>query len=36
MGYSHRIRNSVLKKVLPPVNIPVRDVARETGISESV
>jgi transposase-like protein len=34
MEYSHRIKESVLRKVLPPENRSVREVARETGITE--
>lgn len=34
MKYSKRIKGSVLRKVLPPENRSVPDVAREMGISE--
>jgi transposase len=34
MKYSKRIRSSVIKKVLPPENRSVIEVANETGVSE--
>jgi transposase-like protein len=34
LRYSSRIRQAVLRKVLPPQSLPVRDVALEFGISE--
>jgi transposase len=34
MRYNNRIRQSVLRKVLPPQSKPVKDVALEFGISE--
>ena len=32
MGYSHAVRHSILKKVLPPESRSVAEVSRETGI----
>ena len=34
MKYSTGFRNSVLKKVLPPENRSIREVSKETGVSE--
>lgn len=34
LRYSSRIRQAVLRKVLPPQSLPVRDVALEFGVSE--
>lgn len=34
MKYSIGFRNGVLKKVLPPENRPVKEIARENGLSE--
>lgn len=34
MGYSHAVRQSVLKKVLPPERRSVREVSQETGVNE--
>ena len=34
MGYSHAVRHSVLKKVLPPESRSLAQVSRETGVNE--
>lgn len=34
MGYSHAVRHSVLKKVLPPESRSIAKVSRETGVNE--
>ena len=34
MGYSHAVRQSVLKKVLPPKGRSIADVSRESGINQ--
>ena len=34
MKYSRRIKESALRKILPPENRSVADVAREMGISD--
>lgn len=33
MGYSHAVRHSILKKVLPPESRNIAEVSRETGIN---
>ncbi|ARM30480.1 transposase [Prosthecochloris sp. HL-130-GSB] len=33
MGYSHAVRQSILKKVLPPESRSIAEVSRETGIN---
>uniref|UniRef100_B3EN67 Putative transposase n=1 Tax=Chlorobium phaeobacteroides (strain BS1) TaxID=331678 RepID=B3EN67_CHLPB len=33
MGYSHAVRHSILKKVLPPESRSIAEVSRETGIN---
>lgn len=34
MGYSHAVRQSVLKKVLPPEGRSISEVSRETGVND--
>ncbi len=34
MGYSHAVRHSVLKKVLPPEGRSIAEVSRETGVNQ--
>jgi transposase len=34
MGYSHAVRHSVLKKVLPPESRSLAQVSQETGVNE--
>jgi len=34
MGYSHAVRHSVLKKVLPPESRSIAKVSQETGVNE--
>ncbi|HCD35639.1 MAG TPA: transposase, partial [Chlorobium sp.] len=34
MGYSHAVRPSVLKKVLPPEGRSIAEVSRETGVNQ--
>ena len=34
MGYSHAVRQSVLKKVLPPEGRSIVEVSRETGVNQ--
>ena len=35
MGYPRERKEAVLKKMLPPCNKPISEIAREEGISES-
>jgi transposase-like protein len=35
MGYSPERRAAVLKRMLPPINLPVRRLSQEEGISEA-
>jgi len=34
MGYSHAVRHSILKKVLPPEGRSIGEVSRETGVNQ--
>ena len=34
MGYSHAVKQSVLKKVLPPAGRSINEVSRETGVND--
>lgn len=34
MGYSHAVRQSVLKKVLQPESRSIREISKETGVNE--